>query len=94
MAWPWNTVEKCSIIQGLEKIMAKCYVHRRSLWSIEVSGVQYLLQENPIKGISELQGNVSSENSLRQHCKYDAREWVNADAETVVTHSLSCDQLN
>jgi len=44
------------------------------------------VQENPIKGISELQRNVSSENSLRQHCKYDAKERVTADAETVVTH--------
>jgi hypothetical protein len=44
------------------------------------------VQENTIKGMSELQRNVFSENSLRQHCKYDAKEQVNVDAATVITH--------
>ena len=65
IVWSWNTAEKCNTIHGLEKIMAKCYVHRRSLWSTEVSGFQYLVQENPVKGITELQRYVSSDNSLR-----------------------------
>jgi hypothetical protein len=68
IAWPWNTVEKCNITQDLEKITPKRYVHRRPLRSTEVSGCQYLVQENPVQGITELYRNVSSENSLRQHC--------------------------
>jgi hypothetical protein len=68
IAWPWNTVEKCNTTQGLEKIMAKRYVHGRPLNSTEVTGCQYLVEENPVQGITELYRNVSSENSLRQHC--------------------------
>lgn len=70
IVWPWNTVEKCNTIQGLEKITPKCYIHRRSLRSTEVSGFQYLVQEIPVKEITELQRNVSS-----KHTKTTLWKW-------------------